>query len=90
MTATFGLGLTIYRGFDSKLAFEAWKLAVSEYTVPLPYETALHIVLSARAERLDSFELWMTYEAYACSSLEEAVERMRELHDIYESPLSSE
>lgn len=90
--ASFSTSMVIRHGIAPKLAFEALALAVSPHTdgndhAPgLDYEGALRIVIRAKREGLDTFDLWLVFDAYVCDNLDQAVEQLRHMHSIYEAP----
>lgn len=91
--AAFAAVQIIRHGMRVKLALDALALAVSPHTagndqVPgLEYDRALKIVLCAHREGLDFFDLWLVLDAFACEDLDEAVNKLREMHATYEGPV---
>jgi hypothetical protein len=91
--ASFGAVQVMRHGVGVKHAFDALALAVSPHTAGndhasgLEYEQALRIVLRAHQHGLDFFDLWLVFDGYVCDDLDEAVNKLLELHATYDAPV---
>lgn len=91
------MGQAIGVGVGIRDAADAFDLATSEYSavdVPggvlhlLNFGKALDFTLRAKREGLNAFDLYLVSEAHCCETLDEAVNKLRELNGIYEGPLT--
>lgn len=93
--AVVSAALAVRNGEQAEIAFNALRLALSphtagnDFTPSLEWEGALGIVRRAETECMKPFQLWLVFDAFACESLDEAVEKQRELDRLYASPLRS-
>lgn len=91
--AAFGTLRVIRNGIAPKTAFGAFRLATHPFTAGndhapgLTYREALRVVIRAKQEDVDTFDLWLIFDGYVCEDLDEAVSKLREMNAIYDSPI---
>jgi hypothetical protein len=69
-----------------KDALAVYRLLAAHETDGLTVEHAMQIAYKARMHRLDPFDLWMTWEAYICDDLDDAVTKVLEMQALYAHP----
>lgn len=68
-----------------KDALSVCQLLRARETEGLQVWQAIEIVHMARKSAIDCFDLWMTYEAYACDDLDHAVTKVLEMRALYDN-----